>query len=298
MTPIDAESLPAGHPGPTWTGRALSVVILALATAFGIGAFIYPFLAPSPRTPQSAQQMFAHSQDAPFIFLATIVLCLIVVVINLETKRMNSKVIAVLGIMVAINAILRLVPGFVGFSAMFFLPILCGYAYGADFGFLLGALSLLVSAVVTNGMGPWLPYQMFAAGWMGMAAAWLPDLSRLRWVETAVLSVYGAVLGLVFGAVMDLWFWPYLFDPQQLEALLAARLRATVGGVALPAFLPEHFTVVGHGASGRQPAADRALRAAYPALAASIQTALHLPVAINDEGPQTIRSVGPNQSYS
>jgi energy-coupling factor transport system substrate-specific component len=217
MTPIDAKSLPGRLPRAGWTGRALSVVILALATAFGIGAFIYPFFAPSPRTSQSAQQMFAHSQDAPFIFLATIVLCLIVVVINLETKRMNSKVIAVLGIMVAINAVLRLVPGFVGFSAMFFLPILCGYAYGADFGFLLGALSLLVSAVVTNGMGPWLPYQMFAAGWMGMAAAWLPDLSRLRWVETAVLSFYGAVLGLVFGAVMDLWFWPYLLDPQQIE---------------------------------------------------------------------------------
>jgi len=29
--------------------------------------------------------------------------------------------------------------------------------------------------------------------------------------------VYGAILGLVFGAVMDLWFWPYLFDPRQLE---------------------------------------------------------------------------------
>jgi len=125
---------------------------------------------------------------------------------------MNSKMIAVLGILVAINAALRLIPGPAGFSAMLFLPILCGYTYGADFGFLLGALSLLVSAIMTGGMGPWLPYQMFSVGWMGMASAWLPQLHRFGRVEVVLLALWGALLGLLFGAIMNLWFWPYVVD--------------------------------------------------------------------------------------
>ena len=220
MNPIPQQPTAAtqGASSPRHTsrvpGRVLSVLILALATGIGTAAFLYPFFV-APR--QSGHGMNAHAQDAPLTFLLAVGLCLVVVIVNLETRQMNSKVVAVLGVLVAINSVLRLVPGPLGFSAIFFLPILCGYVYGPDFGFLLGTLSLLVSAIVTNGMGPWLPYQMFATGWMGMAAAWLPDLSKRPRTEHLALAVYGATLGLVFGAIMDLWFWPYLFDPGQLE---------------------------------------------------------------------------------
>jgi energy-coupling factor transport system substrate-specific component len=182
----------------------LGAMILILATLIGVGAFLYPFFS----HPQEG--FTAHSADAPLLFLVLLGLCLAVVVANLETRRMDAKMVAVLGILVAINAVLRLVPGPTGFSAVFFLPILCGYAYGADFGFLLGALSLLVSAIVTGGMGPWLPYQMFAAGWMGMASAWLPDLRRRARAEVILLAIWGAWLGMVFGAIINLWFWPYI----------------------------------------------------------------------------------------
>lgn len=195
-------------------GQLLNVLILSLATAVGVGAFMYPFFT---HPEQSNGMTMAHAQDAPFIFLIGMTICLITMIVNLETRRMNSKTTAVLGILVAINSVLRLVPGPLGFSAIFFLPILCGYVYGADFGFLLGTLSLFVSAIVTNGLGPWLPYQMFATGWMGMAAAWLPDLGRKPRLEQVILSLYGGALGLVFGAIMDLWFWPYLFDPGQSD---------------------------------------------------------------------------------
>ncbi|MEA3345079.1 MAG: ECF transporter S component [Chloroflexota bacterium] len=187
---------------------SLSAVILILATLIGIVAFLYPFLSPPTRSRQGFAA--AHSADAPLFFLVLLGLCLAVVVANLETRRMDSKIVAVLGVLVAVNAVLRLVPGPGGFSATFFLPILCGYAYGADFGFLLGALSLLVSAIVTGGIGPWLPYQMFAAGWMGMASGWLPDLRHRARVEMILLAIWGALLGLSFGVIINLWFWPYL----------------------------------------------------------------------------------------
>ena len=190
-------------------GKGLSALILALTTAIGAWAFLNPFFFPRP---PGEVMTAAHAEDAPFIFLLLVALCLVVVIANLETRQMNSKIVAALGILTAINAILRLVPGPGGFSAIFFLPILCGYVYGADFGFLLGALSLLVSAIVTSGIGPWLPYQMFAAGWMGMASGWLPDLRRLGRGESWALALWGALAGLLFGAIMNLWFWPYIMD--------------------------------------------------------------------------------------
>jgi len=169
--------------------NSLSTVILALATLIGAWAFIYPFFFTQP---QGQFGMTAHSTDAPLTFLALLTLCLVVIIANLETRQMDSKMVAILGILVAINSVLRLVPGPAGFSATFFLPILCGYAYGADFGFLLGALSMLVSAVVTGGLGPWLPYQMFSAGWMGMASASRPASLGTRG---------GGVVGRLGGAV-------------------------------------------------------------------------------------------------
>ena len=62
------------------------------------------------------------------------------------------------------------IPGPGGFSPIFLLIVLGGYVYGARFGFLLGALTILVSGMLTGGVGPWMPYQMFVAGWTGMAA--------------------------------------------------------------------------------------------------------------------------------
>jgi energy-coupling factor transport system substrate-specific component len=211
--------------------RGLSGLILTLATCLGMVAFLYPFVFPQHG---SGHSFMAHSADAPVTFLVLLLLCMVVIVGSLETGQMNSKVIAVLGILVAINATLRLIPGPAGFTAMLFLPILCGYAYGADFGFLLGALSLLVSAIVTGGMGPWLPYQMFSAGWMGMASAWLPQVQRFLRTEVIMLALWGALLGLVFGAIMNLWFWPYLVDVGQSSTHWqpGSGLWATVGRYA------------------------------------------------------------------
>lgn len=209
----------------------LSTLTLTLATLLGVVAFLYPFLMPKD---QKGHGFMAHAADAPLTFLILLLLCLVVVVANLETQRMNSKIVSVLGILVAINATLRLIPGPAGFTAMLFLPILCGYTYGADFGFLLGALSLLVSAIITGGMGPWLPYQMFSAGWIGMASAWLPKIRRFRRVEVLLLALWGAVLGLLFGAIMNLWFWPYIVDVGQSGMHWQPRIRfwETVGRYA------------------------------------------------------------------
>src|SRR5512136_2343703 len=128
---------------------------------------------------------------------------------------MNAKLIAVLGILTAVNAVLRGVPGPGGFNLVFLLPILCGYAFGPTFGFLLGVFSLAVSAFIGFGVGPWLPYQMFAVGWVGLLSGLLPHPAGHPRAQAIMLAVWGLVIGLAFGALMNIWFWPFVFSPGQ-----------------------------------------------------------------------------------
>jgi len=190
------------------TERWLSAAVLTLATIIGLVAFGYPFL--TLGAADGGPFGMAHAQDAPLITLILTVFCVVMVVANLTSQQMSARTIAVLGVLTAVNAALRALPGPAGFSAIFFLIGLCGYVYGATFGFLLGVLSLLVSALMGGGVGPWLPYQMFATGWMGMTSAWLPDLRRRSKAELLMLVVWTALWGLIFGAIMNVWFWPYL----------------------------------------------------------------------------------------
>jgi energy-coupling factor transport system substrate-specific component len=136
---------------------------------------------------------------------------------NLSAGMMNAKLIAVLGILTAANAVLRGVPGPAGFTLVFLLPILCGYVYGPTFGFLLGVFSLAVSAFLGFGVGPWLPYQMLSAGWVGLLSGWLPRLAGNSRAEAIMLAAWGLVLGFSFGLLMNIYFWPYVFAPGQSE---------------------------------------------------------------------------------
>jgi energy-coupling factor transport system substrate-specific component len=190
--------------------RFLNAAILAVASLIGLGSFFYPFFV--PQQAESVQGM-AHAQDAPLIFALLVILCLGAVLSSLSGGLMNAKLVAVLGVLTAANAVLRGVPGPAGFTIVFVLPILCGYAYGATFGFLLGVFSLAVSAFLGFGVGPWLPYQMFSAGWVGLLSGWLPRLGRRPRAEVIILAFWGSLLGFAFGVLMNVWFWPYVVAP-------------------------------------------------------------------------------------
>ena len=156
----------------------------------------------------------SHSADAPLIFLLVTGLCLVAIVADLETRAIDSKMVALLGVLVATNSLLRPLQGPGGFSAFYILPILCGYVFGGLFGFLLGALSVLVSAIFTGGVGPWMPFQMLAIGWVGLLSSALPQ----RWMtslrngkaEKWLLAAWGAIIGIIFGLIINLWSWPYI----------------------------------------------------------------------------------------
>ena len=64
---------------------------------------------------------------------------------------------------------------------------------------------------MTGGIGPWLPFQMLALGWMGGGAGLLGRATRRLdpRLEVVVLAAYGWVWGFLYGAIMNLWFWPF-----------------------------------------------------------------------------------------
>jgi energy-coupling factor transport system substrate-specific component len=183
--------------------RVRSAVALTLVFAVGIVAFGWPFVI----EPGAALDT-SHSGDAPIVFVILLPLLAAVVLSELTSGVLDAKAVAMLGMLAAVGGALRaLGPGTAGLEPSFAVIILGGRVFGRGFGFVLGAVTLFVGALITGGVGPWLPFQMVAAGWVGFFAGCLPP-ARGR-AEVAMVAGYAAVVGLVFGLVMNLWFWPF-----------------------------------------------------------------------------------------
>ncbi|MDQ6522273.1 ECF transporter S component [Nocardioides sp. LHD-245] len=152
--------------------------------------------------------------DPPFLFLLLLPVILGVVLAEMSEGGMDARVLAVLGVLSAVNAVLRLASaGTAGLELVFFLLILGGRVFGAGFGFVLGCTSLFASALMTAGVGPWLPFQMLVAAWVGMGAGLLPRRVRGRG-EIALLTAYGVVSAYLYGLLMNLQGWPFMAGVQ------------------------------------------------------------------------------------
>ncbi|HRW36891.1 MAG: ECF transporter S component [Acidimicrobiales bacterium] len=191
---------------PPMVDRLRASAVYVLMTVLGAGAFLYPFWLPS-----DALQSQAHAGDAPLVAAAVGALAVVAVAMELRRGTMTGATVALLGMLSALAGLMKLLdlPG--GGSGLFFLVILAGAAFGPRFGMLLGLTSFAVAAVLSGGIGPWLPFQMLALGWMAAGAGWLGRATRRLppWGEVVVLAAYGWVWGFVFGAILNLWFWPF-----------------------------------------------------------------------------------------
>ena len=187
------------------TGSRRSVAAMGLVMLVGVVAFGWPFLA----TPGSQLDQLGHGTDASLVFVAVMGLLALVVLAELASGGMDAKTVAVLGVLAAAGGALRVLSaGTAGLEPMFFLLVVAGRVLGPVKGFMLGALALLTSAFLTAGVGPWTPFQMLTCGWVAMGAGALPR-ARGR-SERWLLTAYGLLCGLAYGAVMNLWFWPFL----------------------------------------------------------------------------------------
>ncbi|MFF8727617.1 ECF transporter S component [Streptomyces sp. NPDC015171] len=186
--------------------RPRSLAALAAASAVGVVAFGWPFLAPP------GSQLTAHAQDAPWLFAGLLVLLVAVVAATISESDLGPKAVAMLGVLAATGAALRPIgAGTAGIEPMFFLMVLSGRVLGPGFGFALGSVTMFASALLTGGVGPWLPFQMLSMGWFTMGAGLLPGAGRLRGrLELVLLAGYGFLAAFAYGTLMNLAGWPFL----------------------------------------------------------------------------------------
>jgi energy-coupling factor transport system substrate-specific component len=181
--------------------RPRSTIALVLVSVAGLLAFLWPLFA-------TAGSRVGHSADAPLLFALLLPLLLAVVLFEISEGGLDVKAVAMLGVLSAVGAALRpLGAGTAGLETVFFLLVLGGRVFGPGFGFVLGSTTLFASALVTGGVGPWLPYQMLGASWVGLGAGLLPRV-RDRW-EVPLLAAYGAAAGLLYGLALNFSFWPF-----------------------------------------------------------------------------------------
>jgi energy-coupling factor transport system substrate-specific component len=227
--------------------HARSALALTVASVVGIAGFLWPILVPNA----GRDAPFAHANDAPWLFVALLPLLLAVVLAEIADGGMDVKAVAMLGVLAACGAAIRpLEAGTTGLEPIFFLLIPAGRVLGRGFGFVLGALTLFASALTTAGVGPWLPFQMLAAGWVGFFAGCLPKAKGRT--EIVMLAAYGVVAGLAYGFVMNLWFWPFgagtdvatnlAFDPHASVLVNLKHFLAFDGATSLGYDIPRAAT--------------------------------------------------------
>jgi len=181
--------------------QRLEAWICVAVSVMGVLAFSWPFL--TPLVP------IAHGG---FVALAAIVAASAVLFLlgASLTGFSDSRALALVGVLAALAAAARLFSaGAGGIEFIFVVVILAGRALGPRGGFAVGALGLAVSSLMWGGFGPWTPFQMLAIGWVGAGAGLIPaSLKSFPRAEVGFLAVYGAVSSYLFGALMNLWFWP------------------------------------------------------------------------------------------
>jgi energy-coupling factor transport system substrate-specific component len=191
--------------------KALATSIFILSAIIGIGVFLYPIILPtSSLLTGSLPGDFQQSQALTMVLLT---LTITVLLLEVQGQSTSAKMIAAMGLLIAATSVLRFlevaIPGPGGFSPIFVPIIIAGYVFGARFGFLMGALTMFVSALLTGGVGPWLPYQMFATGWVGLTAGLLPEIENSV-LQLTMLAVFAFIWGILYGLIMNLYYWPFL----------------------------------------------------------------------------------------
>lgn len=178
-----------------------SGLVLLVASLAGLMMLVWPLL---------VRQSSGGQVGPPFVFLALLPVVIVVVLAEVSEGGLDPRVLAVLGVLSAVNAVLRgLSPGTGGVELVFFVLILAGRVFGPGFGFVLGCTSLFASALLTGGVGPWLPYQMLVSAWVGMGAGLLPRRATGR-AEIMMLAAYGVGSAYLYGFLLNLSSWPFV----------------------------------------------------------------------------------------
>ena len=137
------------------------------------------------------------------ISLAIAVYCMLPFFLIFEGRKPQARELLTIEVLVAIavagRAAFFMVPSFKPVVAVTIISAVC---FGAESGFLVGALSMLSSNMLF-GQGPWTPWQMFAAGIIGFLAG---ILFQKGWLKARKISlcIYGFLATVfIYGGIMN-----------------------------------------------------------------------------------------------
>ena len=201
------------------------LIVFLMLTAVFIGRRSAPSVA--VQTPKDKRRLSKRTLAAVVLILLLIPLTLFVGVVYLDRKQYYLTALAVLIecmlpffmvfegrkpkarelVIIAVLCALSIA----GRAAFFMLPqfkpvlamtIIAGVAFGGETGFLVGAVTMLVSNILFS-QGPWTPWQMFAMGIIGFLAGILFRKGILRRTK-ASLCTFGAISAVViYGGIMN-----------------------------------------------------------------------------------------------
>lgn len=138
---------------------------------------------------------------------AVLIECMLPFFIVFEGRRPKARELVLIAVLSAL--------AIAGRAAFFMLPqfkpmlavvIVSGAALGGEAGFLVGAVTMLVSNIMFS-QGPWTPWQMFAAGIVGFLAGvvFRTGAAKSASRKRLPLCVFGAISAVVFyGGIMNL----------------------------------------------------------------------------------------------
>ncbi len=132
------------------------------------------------------------------VSLGVAVLALLLFMTGFEKKNIGSRRMVLAAVMTAFAVFGRFIPLIKPIAAII---ILAGVYLGAEAGLLCGSMSVLISNIYF-GQGPWTPFQMLGFGLIGLAAGYL---SRPLTKSRVLLIVCGAVAGVAYSLIMDIW---------------------------------------------------------------------------------------------
>ncbi|MBR5365562.1 MAG: ECF transporter S component [Clostridia bacterium] len=152
------------------------------------------------------------------------VLALLLFAAGFDRKQIGARRLVIVSVMTALSIVGRLIPVFKPIAA---LTILTAMYLGSESGFLVGAMSALLSNFYF-GQGPWTPFQMLAWGLIGLVAGYLAGpLKRSK----VFLLIYGLLSGVFFSFVMDIWtvlWYNGTFSPALWVSAVAAAVPHTI----------------------------------------------------------------------
>ncbi|MGN1129430.1 MAG: ECF transporter S component [Candidatus Flemingiibacterium sp.] len=182
--PIKSESLQR-RKLPVRTKVAAAIVLLAVPLTLWLGS------------------TFAGERSYYITALLVMLECMLPFFIVFEGRRPSSREIAVTAVLCALGvagrAVFFMLPQF---KPVLALTVIAGAAFGGETGFLVGAMTMLVSNMLFS-QGPWTPWQMFAMGLVGFLAGILCE-SRLLKRSRGALCVFGGLAAIVvYGGIMN-----------------------------------------------------------------------------------------------